>query len=499
MTASHSCPECGAPLGGDAPAGLCPRCLLAKALAAGSPGSAVGSPPGGVPTAAELAKQFSDLEVRDLIARGGMGAVYRAWQKSLHREVALKILPSDLLQDEDFLDRFQREARLMARLDHPNVARVFDAGITDAGSPYLVMEIIDGAAITDYCNDRQLGLRARLNLFLQVCDAVQHAHQKGIIHRDLKPSNILVAERDDRPAARVIDFGLARPATDPGADDAIWRSQAHAVGTPAYMSPEQAAGADVDTRSDVYSLGVLLYELLTGRTPFDDEQLRGASRTVVQRIIRETPISRPSARIGRPTPKAAADAGESIASAGAKPEIRNPESEISVRDLRGDLDAIILKAMAKNTADRYSTVAEFAEDVDRYLRCETVTAVAATAAYRTGRFLRRHRVAVALTTTVALALIAGLVLSLWQTARAQRAEQVARRRSYYSQLSVVMRDLKEGRGGRFQELLTQPEFVAASKDFPGWEWPLLHALADRSLAAWPAHVGGVTAVAATRD
>ena len=306
------CPRCGAALPASTPVGVCPICLVSRSFAT-------------LDDAEDAPADFGDFVFGALLGRGGMGTVYRARQKSLEREVALKLLPLELLDDEEFLERFEREARLMARLTHPGIARVFEAGISDAGQPYLAMELVAGEPLTVFVKARGLTLRARLDLFGQVCDAVQHAHQRGIIHRDLKPSNILVGEQ-----VKVIDFGLARPAEDVGADPAVWRSQAHAVGTPAYMSPEQAGGGEVDTRTDVYSLGVLLCELIAGALPFADADLRTASREEIARFIRETPTRRPSEILD-------------VSAFSATPH---------PRDLRGDLDAICLRAVAKKQIGR---------------------------------------------------------------------------------------------------------------------------------------------------
>ncbi len=380
------CPKCGSAV--PASAGICPRCLVARSIAPHD--------------SAEIAPaDFGDFVFGEMLGRGGMGAVFRARQKSLDREVALKLLPLDLLEDEEFLERFEREARLMARLTHPGIARVFEAGISDGGQPYLAMELVAGEPITAFA--KPLALRARLELFAQVCDAVQHAHQRGIIHRDLKPSNILVGEQ----GVKVIDFGLARPAGEGIADAAVWRSAAHAVGTPAYMSREQAAGGEVDTRTDVYSLGVLLCELIAGALPFADADLRTASREEIARFIRETPTRRPS----------------EILDAAAFPEPPR------VGDLRGDLDAICLRAVAKNPAERYATVAALADDIARHLRCEPVSAMPARAGYRLGKFARRNRGLLSLMTTVFVALAGASLFSASQaqTARRQRdAAEIAR-------------------------------------------------------------------------
>ncbi len=418
-SASH-CPRCGTALPASAPAGVCPRCLVARSL-------------GQSTLASDAPADFGDFVFGEMLGRGGMGAVHRARQKSLDREVALKLLPLDLLEDEEFVERFEREARLMARLTHPGIARVFEAGISDGGQPYLAMELVAGQPITAFA--KTLALRARLELFAQVCDAVQHAHQRGIIHRDLKPSNILVGEQ----GVKVIDFGLARPAGEGIADAAVWRSAAHAVGTPAYMSPEQAAGGEVDTRTDVYSLGVLLCELIAGALPFAEADLRSASREEIARFIRETPTRRPS----------------EILNASAFPEPPR------VRDLKGDLDAICLRAVAKNPAQRYPTVATLADDIARHLRCEPVSAVEPTVGYRVGKFARRNRGLLAVATGVFLALAGASVFSAGQaqTARRQRdAAEIARAqaervKNFLTQLLASPAPTASGRDVRVVDVL----------------------------------------------
>lgn len=353
----------------------------------------------------ELNEVFSDFEIRRLLGRGGMGAVYEAWQKSLTRPVALKLLPPELLRSQDFFDRFQREARLMAQMDHPNVARVYDSGITDDGEAYIVMELVAGVPITTDAASRGLDLRNRLSLFHQVCCGVQHAHQKGIIHRDLKPSNILVAEIEGRKVPKVIDFGLAKPLEQSAGDEAVWLSAGHAVGTPAYMSPEQAAGRDIDSRSDIYSLGALLYELLTGRTFLDEAPLRDATRTKIEATIRQTPVPRPSAGKGT---------------------INCPDApSVTPSAFRGDLDAIVLKALEKDPARRYETVAALADDIQRYLTHQPVLAVHPHPLYLTGKFCRRHRVGLAIAAGFVIVLIAGVVLIVHESFQARQAEHLA--------------------------------------------------------------------------
>ena len=395
MSSRPLCRHCGAPLSSRASStGDCPRCLVASALAAPSEDAAPAD--------------FGDYAFGDEIGRGGMGVVYRARQRSLDREVALKLLPFELLESEDFLERFEREARLMARLTHPGIARVFEAGISQRGQPFLSLELVAGEPVTVFLREHPLPLRGRLELFLQICEAVQHAHQRGIIHRDLKPSNVLALAGEGGPSIKVIDFGLARPAGDHAADAALWRSQSAVVGTPLYMSPEQAGGGDVDTRTDVYSLGVLLCEMLVGAAPLADRSFSSGSREEIARVLRETAARPPSELLTQGSPSAA-------------PALR-------VAEVRGDLDAICLRAMSKDPAARYATVATMADDIRRHLAHEPVSAVPLTAHYRLGKYARRHRILLSVASLVILGFAGAAVFSAVQarTARLQRdrAERV---------------------------------------------------------------------------
>lgn len=386
------CPSCQTALVHSSVRGLCARCLVARTLALPAAG-----PDGhfAVPSVAEVGAEFPHLEIRGLLGRGGMGAVYEAWQPVLERTVALKVLPPALLGTADFLDRFQHEARAMARLDHPAVAQVFETGVTEGGEPYIVMELVRGEPITAFAVRKQLEVKARLALFREVCAGVQHAHQKGVIHRDLKPSNILVAETDGRPVAKVIDFGLAIPAAAEVRRDAGWAGDS-TVGTPAYMSPEQRAGDEVDTRTDVYSLGVLLRELLTGETA---TQTSGPGTT--------------DSGSAAPLPLAADSATSTT---------RAPSA------LGRDLDAILAQALATRPAERYPTVGALADDLERLARHEPVAAVVPTAAYLLGKFLRRHRAGVVAVAGLLALFALGVALIVRESWLTRRAEQLAEAR-----------------------------------------------------------------------
>ena len=337
------------------------------------------------------------------IGEGGCGVVYLAEQEEpVRRHVALKIIRLGM-ETRTVIARFEAERQALAMMDHPNIARVFDAGETERGSPYFVMEHVRGVKITDYCDQNRLTLPQRLDLFIQICHAIQHAHQKGIVHGDIKPSNIMVALHDSVPVPKVIDFGISK-ATEARLSDRIpFTAYAQLIGTPAYMSPEQVemGGVDVDTRSDIYSLGVLLFELLTGRTPFDGKKLLEAGLEEMRRLLRELPAPRPSALLhdlDAPTLELAANARR------ARP------SELVSR-VRGDLDDIVQKSLEKDRRRRYETANGLAMDVQRHLNFEPVTARHHGPLYRLRKLVRRNRAVFVGVGAVATALIIGLALS----------------------------------------------------------------------------------------
>jgi tetratricopeptide (TPR) repeat protein/serine/threonine protein kinase len=329
------------------------------------------------------------------IGEGGFGTVFLAEQtEPVRRKVALKVLKPGM-DTRQVVARFEAERQALAVLDHPNIAKVFDGGQTPSGRPYFVMELVRGVPITDYCDRDRLPPRDRLGLFVQVCQAVQHAHQKGIIHRDLKPSNVLVSAHDGRPAVKVIDFGVAKAAGHPLTDKTLFTGFAQLVGTPLYMSPEQAAQSpDIDTRSDIYSLGVLLYELLTGSTPFSRERFRQAAYDEIRRIIWEEEPPRPSTRLS--------DSKDSLPSISAQ---RHTEPAKLTRLFRGEVDWIVMKALEKDRNRRYETANGFAQDIQRYLADEPVLACPPSAGYRVRKFARRNRRGLATATVLAVALL----------------------------------------------------------------------------------------------
>ena len=347
------------------------------------------------------------------IGEGGFGVVFSAQQNEpVSRRVALKILKPGM-DSRQVLARFEAERHTLALMDHPNIARVLDAGSTDTGRPYFVMELVEGVPITRYCDDATLTIRERLELFRQVCAAVQHAHQKGVIHRDIKPSNVMVTVKDGVAVPKVIDFGIAKATDQHLAEQAAFTRLGQFIGTPEYTSPEQAAGprADIDTRSDVYSLGVLLYELLTGATPIDPEILRGAGLAEMQRVIREGSTPRPSTRLST------IGSLEEIAAS------RRIDPRRLALQLRGDLDWILLKTLEKERSRRYDTVAALNEDLRRYLENEAVLAGPPNAAYRMRKFVRRNRAAVTGGAVVTAVLVAGLAGTTAGMVRARAAER----------------------------------------------------------------------------
>ncbi len=336
------------------------------------------------------------------IGEGGFGSVYMADQEEpLRRRVAFKIIKLGM-DTKQVIARFEAERQALAMMDHPNIAKVFDAGATGAGRPYFVMELVKGVPITEYCDRNRLGTKERLALFMDVCGAVQHAHQKGIIHRDIKPNNVMVTLHDGKPVPKIIDFGIAKATNQRLTERTLFTEYNQFIGTPAYMSPEQAemSGLDVDTRSDIYSLGVLLYELLTGTTPIDSKRLGQVPYAELQRMIREEDPQRPSLRISTQGREATSAA-----------ELRKTDLQGLARALRGDLDWVVMKALEKDRTRRYETAESLRLDIRRCLNSEPVSARPPSTIYRLGKFVRRNRTAVTVATVVTAALTAGFFLA----------------------------------------------------------------------------------------
>ena len=387
-------------------------------------------------------------KLMEQIGEGGMGLVFVAEQQHpVRRKVAVKVIKPGM-DTREVVARFEAERQALALMDHPNIARVFDAGATESGRPYFVMELVRGVGITQFCDESRLTTNERLELFVHVCQAVQHAHQKGIIHRDLKASNILVTLHDGRPVVKVIDFGVAKAIGQQLTDKTIYTRFAQMIGTPMYMSPEQAemSGLDIDTRSDIYALGVLLYELLTGTTPFDSDRMRVAAFDEMRRIVREEQPPRPSTRVST--------LGEATATVSAN---RRSEPKRLCQLFRNELDWVVMKAMEKDRNRRYETASAFAADVRRYLNDEPVLACPPTWVYRFGKVARRYRKTVLAISLVLVALVGGIVGTTWGMFRATTAEAVAWSEAKQKTDALLDKDaaLKDSTDRLYQALLNR--------------------------------------------
>jgi serine/threonine-protein kinase len=403
-----------------------------RALAAGPTESVRASPSRGDAPGDRIGR----YKLLQEIGEGGCGTVYVAEQEEpVRRRVALKVIKLGM-DTREVVARFEAERQALAIMDHPNIAKILDGGATETGRPYFAMELVRGTKITDFCDQNNLSIVARLGLFSQICQAIQHAHQKGIIHRDIKPSNILVTLHDGAPVPKVIDFGISKAMDGRLTDHTLFTAFQQFIGTPAYMSPEQAemSGIDIDTRSDIYSLGVLLYELLAGRPPFDPRSLHQAGLDEIRRIIREVEPPSPSRMLsGLPAEELAAVARNS-----------GTDPARLLQLISGDLDWIVMRCLEKNRSRRYETPTALAADIGRHLNNEPVAARPPSSLYRLGKLVRRNRLAFAAGVALAIALVAGSVISTLQAVRAERAERLA----------SLERGKADGERARVEDLLT---------------------------------------------
>jgi WD40 repeat protein len=460
------------------------------------------------PVSEKAGDRIGHYKLLQQIGEGSYGVVYMAEQEEpVRRRVAFKIIKLGM-DTREVVARFEAERQALALMDHPNIARIFDGGATSTGRPYFVMELVRGTKITDYCDQHSLTAADRIHLFTQVCHAIQHAHQKGVIHRDIKPSNVLVMVHDDVPMPKVIDFGIAKAIGERLTDKTIFTRFEQFIGTPSYMSPEQAglSGLDVDTRSDTYALGVLLYELLTGRTPFDPKQLAKASLEEMLRRIREEDPPKPSTRLRALQPAELTTTAQR----------RQTEPLRLISLLRGDLDWIVMKCLEKNRARRYETANALALDLDRYLSHQPVTAAAPTLGYRMAKFIRRHRAGLAVVSALVALLVAGVLVSTWQAVRATRAERVAasqrerakkgeqhakeselaaRQNLYAANMNLVQQAWEQNDVAQVRRLLEE----TATYPGRGFEWYYWQRQTHRELKTLRGHVGWVRDVAFSTD
>ena len=412
----------------------------------------------GLPASEKPGETIGRYKLLEQIGEGGCGVVYVAEQaEPVRRRVALKIIKLGM-DTKSVIARFEAERQALALMDHPNIAKVFDAGATEAGRPYFVMELVRGMKITEFCDEKKLGTRARLDLFIQVCQAIQHAHQKGIIHRDIKPSNILVTMNDGIAVPKVIDFGIAKATSGQQlTDKTIYTAFDQFIGTPAYMSPEQAVltSLDIDTRSDIYALGVLLYELLTGKTPFDAKELFAIGLDEMRRTIREQEPPRPSTRLSTLP-------GQELSTAAHRRSLDAPKL---VSELRGDLDWIVMKTLEKDRARRYETANGLAADIQRHLNNEPVVACPPSRVYRLRKTVQRNKLAFAAGSAVATALLVGVIMSAWQAHRAKDERDSAQAVLTFFREKILAAGRPEGQeGGLGKDVTLRKAVDAAEKE-----------------------------------
>jgi eukaryotic-like serine/threonine-protein kinase len=424
--------------------------------------------------------------ILSVLGEGGGGVVYLAQQNHpIKRRVALKVIKPGM-DSKQVIARFEAERQALALLDHPNIAHVFDAGATDLGRPYFVMEFVKGIPVTQFCDQSKLSLQDRLRLFIPLCHAIQHAHQKGIIHRDIKPSNVLVMLDDEAPTPKIIDFGVAKALHQPLTDRTMVTLQGQFVGTPEYMSPEQAeiSNLDVDTRTDIYSLGVLLYEILTGCTPFDPKDLRSKGYAEMQRIIREQDPIKPSTRLTTLGGKL-----EDIA------RRRSATADQLRKSVRDDLDWIVMKAMEKDRARRYSTAHDLAEDLERHLSNEPVLARPPSKVYRFQKMVRRNKGLFAAVAVVVAVLVLGVIVSSWQAVLATQAKRAESRLLYIANMTLAQQAWEQNNVGRVRQLLDE----TATYPERGFEWYYWQRQKHLELKALRGHSAWVSSVAFSPD
>ncbi len=442
-----------------------------------------------IPLSERLGDQIGPYKLLQQLGEGGCGVVYMAQQEEpVRRLVALKVIKLGM-DTKSVIARFEAERRALAMMDHPNIAKVLDAGTTETGRPFFVMELVRGIRITDYCDQNNLATNQRLELFIQVCRAVQHAHQKGIIHRDLKPSNILVTVNDPGSAGvpKVIDFGIAKATQGRLTDQTVFTAFEQFIGTPAYMSPEQAmmTNLDIDTRSDIYSLGVLLYELLTGKTPFETQELLAAGLEEMRRTICEKEPPRPSTRLSTMLK------GELATTAKA----HQAEAPKLIRLVRGDLDWIVMKCLEKDRNRRYETANGLAADLKRHLTNEPVVARPPSAAYRLQKAIRRNKLAFMAGVAVAASLVVGIGISTWQAKEAQQARLEAEHQLYAAKMNLAQQAWDQNNIGQLRQLLEETQ----DSPYRGFEWYYWQARTHLAWKTLRGHLDKVTSVAFSPD
>jgi len=531
MAELKKCRTCGEPVQPNAPFGHCPKCLLDIAFEPAVQSAEPNVSDGAVALVAKTedpGDRIGRYKLLQKIGEGGFGVVYMAEQEEpVRRRVAVKVIKLGM-DTKSVIARFEAERQALALMDHPNIAKVLDAGATDAGRPYFVMELVKGVRITKYCDQNNLPTAERLALFTLVCHAIQHAHQKGIIHRDIKPSNILITLHDGVPVPKIIDFGIAKATSDQRlTDKTLFTAFDQFMGTPAYMSPEQAemSGLDIDTRSDIYTLGVLLYELLTGKTPFDAKELLAAGFDAMRRTICEQEPARPSTRLSTMLATELTTVAKH----------RQTEAVKLARLIRGDLDWIVMKALEKDRTRRYETANGLAMDIQRHLNSEPVVARPPSNLYRLQKLVRRNKLAFAAASAVATAVVVGLGVStllffkevnahnhalaaeheqirlrqVAQQAQAKAEESAtkaqaevlrSRRNQYAADMFATQYAIADGNLAHARNVLHEYSLRSGEEDLRGFEWRYWHAISQgRQAKTLHGHLYTINALAWSPD